>query len=83
MHTGDGAGEAIDGVVSAEGRDVDEHPVQDGDLGERRDESGGQLDGEESFRGDFHVVAQFEVRGEFDALGGGNVAICYEDHARA
>ena len=54
---GDGAGEAVDGVWAADARDVGEHPVQDGDLDEARDQGGGDLDLEEEFRGDLHVVA--------------------------
>lgn len=37
------------------------------------------MDFEEEFGGDLHVVAQFEVGGEFDALGGGDVAVCDKD----
>src|SRR5690606_6547192 len=34
VYTGDGTGEAIDGVRSADTLDVGKHPVQDTDLGE-------------------------------------------------
>lgn len=54
----DGAGEAVDSFRRADPRDVGEHPVQNGDLGDAGDEGGDHLDGEEDFRGDFHVVAQ-------------------------
>ena len=41
MDAGDGAGEAVDGVGGADVGDVDEHPVQDGDLDDAGDEGGG------------------------------------------
>ena len=49
-------------------------------MGECGDKGGDQLDGEEEFWRDFHVVAKFQVGGEFDALGRGDVTISYEDH---
>ena len=57
MDAGDGAGEAVDGVRGADVRDVGEHPVQGGDLDEGGEEGRGQLELEEQFRGDLHVVA--------------------------
>ena len=48
-------------------------------MDEAGDEGGDDLDFEEEFGRDLHVVAEFQVGGEFDALGGGDVAICDED----
>lgn len=79
VHAGDGAGEAVDGFGGADFGDVGEHPVQDADLDDARDEGGGDLDLEEEFGGDLHVVAEFEVGGELDALRGGDVAVCDKD----
>lgn len=80
VDTRNGAGEAVDGFGRADARDIDEHPVEDGDLGDAGDEGGGHLDGEEELGRDFHVVAEFEVGGELDALGGADVAVGDEDH---
>lgn len=57
VHAGDGAGEAVDGGRGADVGDVGEHPVQDADLDEARDEGGGYLHFEEELGGDLHVVA--------------------------
>ena len=81
MHAGEGAGEAVDGGWGAEVGDVGEGPVQDADLDDAGDEGGGQLDFEEELGRDLHVVAEFEVRGEFDTLRGGDVAVGDKDLA--
>ena len=57
VYTGEGAGEAVDGFGRADVGDVGEHPVQDANLDDARDEGGGDLDLEEQFGGDLHVVA--------------------------
>lgn len=57
VHAGDGAGEAVDRVGGADVGDVGEHPVQDADLDDAGDEGGGDLDFEEEFGRDLHVVA--------------------------
>ena len=57
MNARDGAGETVDSFRRADAGDVDEHPVQDGDLSDAGDEGCDHLDGEEDFGGDFHVVA--------------------------
>ena len=80
MDACDGASEAVDGLRGADVGDVSEHPVQDGDLGEAGYKSGEHLDGEKKAGRDLHVVAEFEVGGEFDALGRADVAVGDEDH---
>lgn len=80
MDAGDGAGEAVDGLGGADAPDVGKHPVEDADLGDGGDERGDDLDGEHDARRDLHVVAELEVGGELDALGGGDVAVGDEDH---
>jgi len=62
------AGEAAYGVRGADAGDVGEHPVQDADLRDGGDNGGDHLYGEEGAGWDFHVVAEFEVGREFDAL---------------
>ena len=57
VHAGDGADEAVDCLGGAEVGDVGEHPVEDADLDDAGDEGGGDLDFEEEFGRDFHVVA--------------------------
>ena len=57
VHAGDGACEAVDGFRGADVGDVGEHPIQDADLDEAGDEGGGDLDFEEEFRRNLHVVA--------------------------
>lgn len=79
VHAGEGADEAVDGFGGADVWDVGEHPVQDADLNDARDEGRGDLDLEEELGGDLHVVAQFEVGGELDALRRGDVAVCDKD----
>lgn len=68
MHAGDGAREAVEGLRSADAGDVDEHPVEDTDLCQRGDKRGDHLHGEEQARRDLHIVAEFKVGGEFEAL---------------
>lgn len=80
MHAGDGAGEAVDGLGRADAFDVCKHPVEDADLGDGGDEGGDDLDEEHDAGRDLHVVPEFEVGGELDALGGGDVAVGDEDH---
>lgn len=80
MDTRDGAGEAVEGFGGADVLDVGEHPVQDTDLGDGGDERGDNLDEEHDAGGDFHVVPEFEVGCEFDALRGGDVAVGDKDH---
>ena len=57
MNTSDRAGKTIDCVGRADIGDVSEHPIQDADLSDAGEEGGDQLDFEEEFGGDFHVVA--------------------------
>lgn len=80
VHAGNGAGEAVDGLGGADAADVCKHPVEDADLGDGGDEGGDDLDEEHDARRDLHVVAELEVGGELDALGGGDVAVGDEDH---
>lgn len=80
VHACERAGEAVDGLGRAQAGDVGEEPVEDADLGEGGDEGGDHLHCEEETGRDFHVVAEFEVRGEFDALGRGDVRVGDEDH---
>jgi len=74
------AREAIQRVGRADTRHVREHPVQHGDLRERREQRRGHLHGEERARRDLHVVPELEVRGELDALRRRDVAVGHEDH---
>lgn len=53
----DGAVEAVDGGGGAEAGDVGEHPVEDSDLRQARDEGGEHLHGEEEAGRDLHVVS--------------------------
>lgn len=80
VDAGERAGEAVAGVGGAEGGEVAEHPVEDADLRQAGDQGGQHLDLEEEARGQLHVVAELEVGGEFDALGGRDVAVGDEDH---
>lgn len=80
MDASDGACEAVDGLGGADSLNVGKHPVEDADLGDGGDERGDDLDGEHDARRDLHVVAELEVGGELDALGGGDVAVGDEDH---
>ena len=57
VHAGYGAGEAVDRFRGADAGDVGEHPVEDADLDEAGDERGGNLNFEEEFGRDLHVVA--------------------------
>lgn len=57
VHACDGAGEAVDRFWRADVGDVREHPVQDADLDDAGDEGRGDLDFEEEFGRDLHVVA--------------------------
>ena len=83
MDSRDRTSKAIDSLRRANARDVFEHPIQDTDLSDAGDESGDELDFEEKSGWDFHVMAQFEVGGEFYALGGADVAVCDEDLDRS
>ena len=83
MYAGYRACETVDCVWRADVGDVAEHPIQDTDLSDAGDEGGDHLDFEEEFGWDFHVMAEFEVRGEFYALCGADVAVCDEDLRQA
>jgi hypothetical protein len=61
-------------------RDIGEHPIEDEDLGDGRNDGGYHLDGKKYSRWDLHVMAEFEVRGEFYTLRGGDVTVRNEDH---
>lgn len=52
----EGAGEAVGGVVGADGGDVCQGPVDDGDLAEGRDGEAGELDEEKGAWGDLGGV---------------------------
>ncbi len=80
MHTGDRAREAVDRLRCADAGYVAEHPVEDADLGQRRDDGGYHLHGEEDAGRNLHVVAQLEIGREFDALRGGDISICHKYH---
>lgn len=80
VHAGNGAGEAVDSLGGAEPLYVCEHPVEHADLGDGRDERGDNLHGEEDAWRNLHVVAEFEVGSELDALRRRDVAVRDEDH---
>lgn len=80
MHPRDRTGKAVDGLQRAEAGYVCEHPIQDTNLCETRYQGSNHLYREEEFRRDFHVVTEFQVGGEFDALRGADVAVCHENH---
>lgn len=80
VHPSNGAGESVDGLAGAQALHVGKHPVQHANLRDRGHERGDDLDGEHDAWGDLHVVAQFEVGGELDALRRGDVAVGDEDH---
>ena len=71
VDAGDGTGEAGGGVGRADAGNGSQRPVEDEDLSQRGDGGGGELEGEEEAGRDVHVVAEFEVGGEFEGLGGG------------
>lgn len=75
VDAGDGAGEAVEGGGGAESLDVDEHPVQDADLSNGGDQCRHDLDSEHDPGRDLHVVAELEVGGKLDPLGGGDVSV--------
>lgn len=76
------AGEAVDGLGRADAGDVCEHPVEDGNLGERGDDRRHHLDFEEDARWDFHVVPKLQIGGKLDALSRRDVAVGHEHHVR-
>lgn len=80
MDAGNGTGKTVDGFGSTDALDVGEHPVENADLGDGGDERGDDLDEEHDARWNLHVVAEFEVGGELDTLGGGDVAVGDEEH---
>ena len=59
---------------------MDEHPIKDADLCDTRHQGSDHLNLEKEFRGDLHVVAQFQIGRKFNALCGADVAVCDEDH---
>lgn len=80
VHPRNGTGEAVEGLGAADALDVGEHPVQDANLGDGRDERGDNLDEKHDSWRNLHVVAQFEIRRELDALRRGNITICDKNH---
>lgn len=72
--------EAVGGFLGADFGHVGEHPIQDANLGYGGNNGGDHLNYEEDSWRDFHIVAELKVRGEFYALCGRYVAVCYEDH---
>lgn len=77
-----GAGEAVGLVLGADVFDGvgEEGPAEDGDLDEAGPDGGDGLGEEHGARGDLHVLAEFEVLGEVEALGHGYVAVGFEEH---
>ena len=72
--------EAVESIGRAKARDLDEHPIEDTDLGQTRDEGSHHLDGEKQLGRDLHIVAEFEVRGELDALSRTDIAVRHKHH---
>ena len=75
-----GALEVVLVVGGADVFDVSEGPVEDADLHEAGPDGGDHLAREEHARRHFHVVAEFEVGGEGQSLGHGDVAVGFEEH---
>lgn len=76
-----GAVEFVGLVLGADvGDGAAEGPFQDGDLHDAGPEGGDGLGHEHGAPGDLHVLAQFEVLGEVEALGHGDVAVGLEEH---
>lgn len=82
MNPGDWAIEAVDGLRRADTRDKCQHPVQDANLSKAGNNRGRELEREKQSRWDFHVVAKFKVRREFQALSGCDISICHKHHVR-
>lgn len=61
VDTGEGADESIDCLRGADVWNIGEHPVQDEDLGDGRDNCGYHLDGEEGSWWYLHVMAEFQI----------------------
>ena len=79
-HLSAGAAEVVLLVGGAHVVDVGEHPCLDTELNCSGNNGCDNLGPEHGPRGDFHVVAKFEVRRELDALGRGDIAVCDEHH---
>ena len=79
MDTSYRTGKAVDRFWGADVGDVAEHPVQDAYLGNAGDQCGDHLNFEKELWGNFHVVTQLEIGGEFDALCRADVAVRHED----
>lgn len=80
MNTGDGAGETVYGIGSADAFDVLKHPVEHANLGKGRDNRGDHLNRKEGPRWNLHVMSEFEVGGEFESLHGCDIAVGDEYH---
>lgn len=80
MDTGDGARKAVDGFRGTKTLDVGKHPIQNANLGNRRDESCHYLHSKEDSRWNLHIVAKFKIRCELDALRRRDVPISDENH---
>lgn len=61
-------------------RHISEHPIQHANLRQRRHEGGCHLHAKENAWRDLHIVSELKIGREFDALCGGDVAVCHEDH---
>ena len=76
-----GAIEFVGLVLGADVRDgAAEGPAEDGDLHDGGPEGGDGLSYEHGTPGNFHVHAEFEILGEVEALGHGDVAVGLEEH---
>lgn len=82
VDAGNGAGEAVDRFWGADPRDIGEHPVQDANLRQARDDGCGQLKVEQDPWRDLHIMPQLQVGTEFQPLRRGNVAIRHKNHIR-
>ena len=82
MDAGDGTVETVGRLWRAQAGYVEEHPVQDANLGYARRERGDHLHLEQQLGGNLHVVAEFQVGGELDALRRADVGICHKHHVR-
>ena len=80
MNPGDRTSESIHGLRGAKTTNICEHPIEDPNLCERGNKGGNNLNREHDAWWNFHVVAQFQIRGKLNALSGGDVAVSDEYH---
>ena len=82
MHPSYRTSETVDGLWSAEARNVEEHPVENTNLCQARDNGSHHLDIKEKLWRDLHVMTELEVGGEFNPLCRTDVAVGHKNHVR-